>query len=457
MSPTQRASYRHSLGEGITGGVTSITRRQGQIEAIPADPTVAAALGSKSFADFWYYFSQKPVDFVLTVGAESLPQMAPALALGVAGGVVGGLPLAAGGAGAGSFGVDYAASTLDALRDEGVDLKDRDQLAAAVADKELMKRVGQKAFSHAAPVAAFDAASAGLAGLRLVPARQVAGVAAPRQIVGSVAHGAAELTGQATAQGVLGAAGEATGQVAQGKTELDAGQIMAEFFGEFAGAPAEVGGMAAAGVRGQHREILRAKERTAFFQALGQGVSDSQVFQRMPEKLREFIAQATKDGPVENVYVPVEAWQQFWQSQNVDPREAAGEVMGRTELYEEAVRTGADIAVPIADYAVKIAPNAQANAAFMEEIRLRPDEMNAREAAELQAELAAQAQSGRRKRLAPRRRRRCARTSSASSPASGSTAARSTPMPRCTSGRSRAWASALASIRSRCTSATACA
>lgn len=378
MSPEQRASYRHALGAAAAGQVGSIAERQAQREAIPMDPAVRSALGSKSFADFWFHFSEKPVEFILTVGAESLPQMAPGMAGALVAGPFGGLPAAAAAMGAGSFGVDYAASTLEALREEGVDLKNRDAVAEAVANRDLMARVGRKAFSHAAPVAAFDGASAALAGLRLVPAGKALGV-------GAAARSGANLGAQAVVQGTMGAAGEVAGQVATGAEELAAGEIMAEFFGEFATAPVEVGGMAIATTRQRYREKLRAAERQAFFEALGQGVNDSKTFQRIPEKLREFIAQATAGGPVENIHVPVEAWATYWQSQNVDPREAAAEVLGSTTLYEEALATGVDLAIPLADYATKIAPNAQANAAFAREIRLRPDEMNAREAEELDA------------------------------------------------------------------------
>jgi hypothetical protein len=388
MSSEQRSALRSSLGGAISGSVSNIVRREGQRQAIPVDPTIEAALGAKSFADFWFHFSEKPVEFIMTVGAESLPQMAPGLAGAVVAGPIGGLPAAAGAMGAGSFGVDYAAEVLGGLRDEGIDLRDRDAVAEAVSNKDLMARIGRRAFSHAAPVAAFDAASAGLAGLRLVPARKVAGVVAGKASVASAldsaARGGANLAAQGVVQGSMGAAGEAAGLVASDQ-EITAGALMAEFFGEFATAPVEVGGVAIATARQRAREKLRAAERTAFFEALGQGVSESKTFARMPEKLREFIAAATADGPVENVHVPIEAWSTFWQSQSVDPREAAAEVLGSTEFYEEAIRTGVDLAIPIADYATKIAPNAQANAAFAREIRLRPDELNARETEELDA------------------------------------------------------------------------
>ncbi len=137
-------------------------------------------------------------------------------------------------------------------------------------------------------------------------------------------------------------------------------------------------------------KIREAKKNEAFFQALGEGVTASKTFSRLPEKLQEFIAQATKDGPIENVYMPVEAFQQYYQSKGVDPAAVANELLGSNAAYEEAVRTGADLQMPMSVYAARIAPT-EANAFFAKEIRLAPDELNSREAVEFEQALAAQA------------------------------------------------------------------
>lgn len=368
MTPQERADLKARLQGAISTSAENVALRQGKIAAIPQDPTIAAALASKSFSDFWYYFSQKPVEFIMTVGAESLPQMAPGIAMAIPSGLAGGTRAAASALGAGSFGVDYAAETLQALAAEGVDLKDPESIKRAVADKELMRRVGQAAFSHAAPVAALDTASGGLAGLKLVPSKLA---------LSGVKREALNLAAQAPAQGVLGAAGEAAGGIAQGKPDLDAGQIMAEFFGEFAGAPVEVATMSAGQAREMYRQRLRAQERKAFFTALGEGVSESKLFQRLPEKLQEFVEAATKDGPISEVYIPVDSWIEYWQGRDVDPKDMAREVLGDASAYDTARKTG-DLAIPIGTYATKIAPTPH-NAFFTNELRLAPDDMNARE------------------------------------------------------------------------------
>ncbi len=132
--------------------------------------------------------------------------------------------------------------------------------------------------------------------------------------------------------------------------------------------------------------IREAKKNEAFFQALGEGVAGSKVFERLPGKMQEFVAQATKDGPIENVFVPVDTFAQYWQSQGLDPAAVAAELTGDRATYESAVAEGADIMIPMSRYATMIAPT-EHGAFFAAEIRLAPDAMNAREAKEIEAQL----------------------------------------------------------------------
>jgi hypothetical protein len=132
--------------------------------------------------------------------------------------------------------------------------------------------------------------------------------------------------------------------------------------------------------------IREAKKNEAFFTALGENVAESKVFERLPEKMQQFVEQATKDGPIDSVYVPTKAWQEYFQSKGLDPVEAAREALGDTTLYESAVQTGTDMRIPMALYATKLAPT-EANKFFARELRLAPEEMNSREAEEFEEKL----------------------------------------------------------------------
>lgn len=133
---------------------------------------------------------------------------------------------------------------------------------------------------------------------------------------------------------------------------------------------------------GVFHTLARASNGLAAGQAatdLGQAVTASKTTQRSPAKLEEFIAHVATDGP-DTVYLPLESWNTYWQSQGVDPATKATEVIGNPEVYQQATTEGGDLlAVPTARYATQIAGTAH-NAFFADELRLDPDEMNRREA-----------------------------------------------------------------------------
>lgn len=131
------------------------------------------------------------------------------------------------------------------------------------------------------------------------------------------------------------------------------------------------------------RQARQAKANADLFQALGENVAESKTYQRLPAQLQAVLERMTQDGPVENVYLPLDAWQTYWQSQNVDAREAATEVLGSPVAYDQAVAAGHDLVIPTARYAVTLAPT-EHNAHFVQELRLAPEQMNAREAAEFE-------------------------------------------------------------------------
>jgi hypothetical protein len=238
MNPAQRAEIKKTMGEAFTVAVKDTTETGKKIAAIPQDPIVAAASNAKSFDEWWKYFKQAPIKFIAQTSMESLPNMVPGLVLGAGTGLAaqatmkaGGVVAGAAGMGAGSYAVDYPSSVMSALQDMGIDTNNPDALAKAFSDPKVMKDVQQKAHAHASVVGALDAVSGGRAGATIVGGK-------------TIAKQAANLGAKTVEQGVLGAAGEAGGQVAQGKKELEWGAIMGEFAGEMAGAPVEIAGAA---------------------------------------------------------------------------------------------------------------------------------------------------------------------------------------------------------------------
>lgn len=153
---------------------------------------------------------------------------------------------------------------------------------------------------------------------------------------------------------------------------------------EAGAAGALVGGATAAPVitaerRAIDRQIAAGEQRKVFYESLAQGVTESKLYQRLPEAMQDFIAKATKGGPIETVYAPVDRWTEFFQGQNIDPAAMAAEVTGRPDAYQVALEAGTDIEIPLAAYAVKLAPT-EYHAGLIEDLRFRPDEMTLAEA-----------------------------------------------------------------------------
>ena len=170
------------------------------------------------------------------------------------------------------------------------------------------------------------------------------------------------------------------------------------------GAKAGGGMSAVTGVTAVATDVAKAKKAEAnkeIFVNIGQGIAESKVLERAPEKMQELATRLTESGPTKTLYVPVEAWTTYWQSKKddagnpIDPGAVAEEILGSRDAYEESLQTGGDIAIPTDRYAMTIAPS-EHNAFFADEIRVDPREMNAREAKayfeKLDADEAAQAE-----------------------------------------------------------------
>ncbi|MDT8419340.1 MAG: JAB domain-containing protein [Desulfuromonadales bacterium] len=121
-----------------------------------------------------------------------------------------------------------------------------------------------------------------------------------------------------------------------------------------------------------------AQKNQQFMQALGETAKGSKLRERLPEKFRELVAKIKEGGPVENVYVPAEQWKTFWQEKGIDPAE-----MAQGLNYAEALATGADVVIPLEDYATRFAAS-EYHGELMRDVRLREDQMTPREAEEFQ-------------------------------------------------------------------------
>jgi hypothetical protein len=126
------------------------------------------------------------------------------------------------------------------------------------------------------------------------------------------------------------------------------------------------------GVRGH----MQAKQTEDFVKALAEDSKSSKLRERLPERYRDLIAKYTADGPVQQVMIPSEQFTEYFQSVDIDPMQAASD-FGAVN-FAEAVATGGDVVIPMADFVTKIAPTDHLQG-LLQDLRLLPDELTARE------------------------------------------------------------------------------
>jgi hypothetical protein len=231
-APNRRAALRTATGQRLTQSIEGLAERNAASGAIPRNPAAVGAADAKSFGEFWEYFAKDPLGVIGQIGTESLPAAAVSIPT----------------FGAASFPIEYGSSTIEALRDMGIDTTKPDAVATALRDPATAAAVQRVAAIRSSIIGAGDVASFGLASKTLAPVglKPVA-----RQLV--------NVPAQTAAQAAIGGGAEAAGQIASGQ-EFKPGQVMAEAVGELITAPGEVAGAAIA-TRGAKRLTLEQAER----------------------------------------------------------------------------------------------------------------------------------------------------------------------------------------------------
>lgn len=223
---------------------------------------------------------------------------------------------------------------------------------------------------------------------------EAAGQAAPSAVIQSILEGLVEVPLIERAQkakgvvkriaGLLASSGmEASEEVAQAITSQyllpdPSGQRTLELKDIWENAR---GGFAAGLVFGGGAMITKPMMITpeeTFFKALDDGAKESKLLKRMPEKYQELLAHLTKDGPVETVGIPVQQWETYWQSKDVDPVAKAMELGVDAEAYQNAVTLADDLTISTAAFGAKIA-GTEDFAGLIPDVRYRQGMETARE------------------------------------------------------------------------------
>lgn len=187
---------------------------------------------------------------------------------------------------------------------------------------------------------------------------------------------------------------EELAKIAHEEAEVPLGSVLHRLFnqekieawGQAARKGMQAGGGTSAAIQavtlpGDVKKVLKAKRTKEAWNNIGEGIVNSELHEKLPDQTSSIVEHLVKDSDQENVHVPVEAWNEYWQSKGVDPVEIAEAVTGSEKAHAEASETGVDLVIKTKDYAAKLAAT-EHNQFFQNEIRATPEDMNAREANE---------------------------------------------------------------------------
>lgn len=129
------------------------------------------------------------------------------------------------------------------------------------------------------------------------------------------------------------------------------------------------------------RALNRNAEMTRYLAGL---VEKSKTFQRMPQKWRDHVAAVKEEyGVTENVTVPFDVLQTFFQESGVTTKVLEQEAPGIARAVAAASQSRADVSIPVEDYATFLA-RSEAFQPFVQDVRMHPELPTDREMAELQ-------------------------------------------------------------------------
>jgi hypothetical protein len=148
-----------------------------------------------------------------------------------------------------------------------------------------------------------------------------------------------------------------------------------------AGSFAGVVGTAPAGATHSIQQHVQQKESAMardFFLSFGKSAEATKLRERLPEKQREFVEKVTQGTGVENVYIPVEAMETYFQTKGIPPAQIAQEI-GISKEYNEAKDSGTDVKIPLSTMAEKLVGTEHYNA-LADDIKFNPSAMTVNEA-----------------------------------------------------------------------------
>lgn len=165
-----------------------------------------------------------------------------------------------------------------------------------------------------------------------------------------------------------------------GQRAVDAGIIG----GVSGGLMTTPGGVLQAKFRSQAKHSALTKE---FYEAIGETADGMEIRKNLPQAQKDIVEALVKDGPIEKIYVPVEAIDKYFEAEN--PVKVMSDV-GAIESYEEAKVTGGHVAIPLSTWVEKFV-GTPAYQGLSKDIKFSPTDLSVNEAKEHQERIQAEA------------------------------------------------------------------
>ncbi|MGI9251033.1 MAG: LPD38 domain-containing protein [Pseudohongiellaceae bacterium] len=237
VDPREVQRIREEQIARLQGAINKRAELSSRAEQIPYYKETQDMLTADTFGEAVNEFTDDPIMIIAETSLRSLPNMAEALPMAVAGSLVAGPMGFAAGMGGGARMTEYRSAYAQYLQEHGVDLEDARALIEATEDDDLMREAHSFANTRANIIGTVSVIGAGVATQQLTPF-----------VKGAVARELSNVAAQTTVQAGLEGTGEAVAQLAT-EGEVSPGDVMAEVTGSLAQAPIEVGAATVTGVR----------------------------------------------------------------------------------------------------------------------------------------------------------------------------------------------------------------
>lgn len=300
------------------------------------DAAVVKGVGlGESLVNFGSAFLNNPIgglSWAVETAGESAPQLAAALGATATAGPGAGLAVL----GTGSYLTERYTAPTDFLAENGIDISKPGDVQRLLSDPKMLEDAANRGVIRGAIIGAFDVLSGGIAGKALAKNPFV------------------EALAQSVQQAVFGSAGEYSARVAAGQ-EIDWSDVLAEGFAEIATTPVDMG-IAGRKFNSERRAAKAAERAQVTADQIAQAAQTSKLKQRLDGRFMDWVNSAVSGSPVENVYVPAEAMNTYFQGARIDPEDFLAELPGASmEEFRAALATGGDLKIPTGTYAAKIA------------------------------------------------------------------------------------------------------